>query len=338
MRPAKTGRSFSIHRSDGRFSFFLRKNLTACPETGPAPEDLHGRCVLRIWPVAILQPYTKSHRLFPDLHSDAGGKSRWLFPVSFCTVQDRKSAPRCLKPFLKLQHDARHRAKRDQHNGMQLFEVQDKGACSRKHRHPDPVETGSRHQRGLKHRNPGRRNQSRHRRPQSREHIVHPAIGAELLQELRNDADDDHRRHHQSDGRGHRPQNVAACDMVAHISGHVHADGTRGGLADSNHVHEIRCAEPVIPVHHLLQKRNRCQASAHGKQSCLEEFEEQRQQQFPAHDCTPFRVICSCHSTPAAAASITMTIVGTDVNPAMANAARATIRPKPFVIPAFPIL
>lgn len=266
------------------------------------------------------------------------GRADGFFLFLFCTVQDRKSAPRCLKPFLQLKHDARHRAKRDQHNGMQLFEVQDKGACSRKHRHPDPVETGSRHQRRLKHRNPGRRNQSRHRRPQSREHIIHPVIGAELLQELRNDADDDHRRHHQSDGRGHRPQNVAACDMVAHISGHVHADGTRSGLADSNHVHEIRCAEPVIFVHHLLQERNRRQASAHGKQPGLEEFEEQCQQQFPAHDCTPFRVICSCHSTPAAAASITMTIVGTDVNPAMANAARATIQPKPFVIPAFPIL
>lgn len=77
------------------------------------------------------------------------GRADGFFLFLFVQFRTGNLLPRCLKPFLKLQHDARHRAKRDQHNGMQLFEVQDKGACSRKHRHPDPVETGSRHQRRL---------------------------------------------------------------------------------------------------------------------------------------------------------------------------------------------
>ena len=145
------------------------------------------------------------------------------------------------------------------------------------------------------HRQARRRHHSRGRRAQTVKRRLHIAVVAEGLQKGRDDQNHDDGRRHQAQGGNNGPGNTAG--DKAHIGGHVHADGARGGLADRQHIRQLGPGEPAGAVRHIVQKRQSGQAAAYGEQAGFEKFVKQLQID---HDRFAPRFLISSPATAAA--------------------------------------
>ena len=117
----------------------------------------------------------------------------------------------------------------------------------------------------------GRRANEAHRgRPQGVEKPFDLGVFPDGVENFRDQQDDDHRRGGQPNG-GDDAAGDAGGD-VAHVGGHVHADGTGGGLGNGDHGGQVRGGEPPRPLRQVKEEGDRGHAAAHGEQAHQEEF------------------------------------------------------------------
>ena len=203
----------------------------------------------------------------------------------------------------EVEHHAHHGGGQDEHDGVQALGGLDPPGQHQDHRRQGqglPVDDGQARCPGVQqgdghHRQARRRHHSRGRRAQTVKRRLHIAVVAEGLQKGRDDQNHDDGRRHQAQGGNNGPGDAAGDE--AHIGGHVHADGARGGLADRQHIRQLGPGEPAGAVRHIVQKRQSGQAAAYGEQAGFEKFVKQLQID---HDRFAPRFLISSPATAAA--------------------------------------
>lgn len=116
--------------------------------------------------------------------------------------------------------------------------------------------------------------------PQTVEGVVHQPGGAELVQEVGNDENTDHRGHHKTHGGNKGPADAApqaagfGSHGEAHIGGHVDPHGAGGALGYGNHIRQLTGGVPAGLGGDVLQKGHRGHAAANGKEAGFEKFPE----------------------------------------------------------------
>ena len=138
-----------------------------------------------------------------------------------------------------------------------------------------PDRTGI-HQCERRHGNARRRDHRRRRGAQAVKYRVHELAVAEALEKRRDDQNDDDRRCDKADRRDERTGNASGDE--ADIGRHIHTERAGGRLGNGHHVRQLRRCEPLgVPSGHVVEKRERRKAAAHGEQTRLEELIKQQQ-------------------------------------------------------------
>ena len=99
---------------------------------------------------------------------------------------------------------------------------------------------------------------------------------AELLEEGRDDENDDDIRRDDAERRNKRTDD--ACGGEAHVCRHVDADGAGRGLSDGDHIGDLLMGEPAGFIGDIIVKRERGKASADGEHAGFEKLPEQAQE------------------------------------------------------------
>ena len=136
---------------------------------------------------------------------------------------------------------------------------------------------------GHRHRQARRRDKPCGRGAQAVEGALHIPVVPEALEEGGDDENDDDGGGDEPQGGHHRPQEgkgqaaLAHAGEVAHVGGHIHADGAGGGLAHGDHVVHVHAGDPAGGVGHVVEEGDGGHAAAYGEQARLEELIKQPQ-------------------------------------------------------------
>lgn len=182
--------------------------------------------------------------------------------------------------------------KADEYNGVQLSGLLDCISQQPKRaeqRHTFPVDHlqnsggAGNQQRGSSNTDACRGNQACGGRAQSIEGILYILALSELIEDCRNDNDDQNRGGDQTQCRGDSAEDCAGDAMnaiagdEANIGGHVYTNRTWSGFAHGDHIGKLGVGKPAGFVGHFIQERDGSHAAANGEQAGHEKFQKQTQ-------------------------------------------------------------